>query len=114
MEDSLIELIEKIGYPIYKQGSFTESQEYPDTFFTFWNNQSNDHAYYSNESYGNVWDYDLNVYSVDPETIYSALEGARDILKENGWIVPSCGYDVYSDQPTHTGRGMGVTFLKTF
>lgn len=113
MEDELIRLIEEMGFPIYRQGSFSDTKEYPKSFFTFWNEQSPDHAHYSNNAYGTEWYYTLNIYSSEPETTYKALADAREILKKNGWIVPSSGYDVYSDQPTHTGRGMEIIFLDT-
>lgn len=111
MEDQLIELLESLGYQVYRQGSFTEDQKYPDNFFTFWNTDSPDHAHYDNSDYLSNWEYDVNFYSVDPELTYSVLSNARKILKENRWIVPSRGYDVYSDENTHTGRGMQAIFL---
>ena len=48
MEDTLITLLESLGYPAYRQGSITENKPYPDHFFTFWNNDSPDHAHYDN------------------------------------------------------------------
>lgn len=111
MEDQLIELLESLGYQVYRQGSFIEDQKYPDSFFTFWNTDSPDHAHYDNSDYLANWEYDVNFYSVDPELTYSVLSNARKLLKENRWIVPSRGYDVYSDENTHTGRGMQAIFL---
>ena len=111
MEDALIEILSSLGYPVYRQGSFDEDDPYPDSFFTFWNTYSPDHAHYDNEDYLAEWEYDVNFYSVDPELTYSVLADARSLLKENGWIVPSRGYDVFSDEKTHTGRGMQAIFL---
>ena len=84
-----------------------------DSFFTFWNSDAPDHSYYDNRSYGTAWAFMVNFYSIDPELTYSVPEAARDLLKENGWIVPGRGYDVYSDEPTHTGRGITVYYLET-
>ena len=109
----MIDLLETFEYPVYRQGSFSEEQEYPEHFFTFWNNRSPDHAHYSNRSYGTEWDFDVFFYSVDPELTYSVLSSARDLLKFNNWIVPSNGYDVNSDQPSHFGRGIQILFLET-
>ena len=47
MREKLIEVLEKSGYPAYLQGSFTEDQKYPETFFTFWEFQAED-QYYDN------------------------------------------------------------------
>lgn len=112
MVDELIELLESLGYTVYRQGSLA-GVEYPDTFFTFWENDSPDHAHYDNQSYGTAYDFSVYVYSVDADLAYSLTEEARDILKVNGWVVPSKGYDVASDDNTHIGRGLQVYYLKT-
>ena len=111
MEDQLIELLQSLGYGVYRQGSFNEDQRYPDSFFTYWNTESPDHANYDNEDYKTDWAFDVNFYSVDPDLTYSVLARARILLKQNNWIVPSRGYDVYSDEATHTGRGMQALYL---
>ena len=112
MEDNLIEILESFGYPVYRQGSLTEDEAYPDSFFTFWNNDSPDHAHYDGEEYGTDWDFDVNFYSNNPEKTYKVLADARIKLKESKWIVPGKGYDVASDEVTHTGRGMRAFYLQ--
>lgn len=112
MEDRLIELLEEFNYPVYRQGSLTEDEEYPDTFITYWNTDSPDHAHYDNTEYGTAWAFDVNVYSNNPEITYNLLSDIRTLLKQNKWIVPGKGYDVLSDEPTHTGRGIESYFLE--
>lgn len=112
MEDKLIEILETFGYSVVRQGSLGPDEEYPDSFFTFWNNDSPDHAHYDNAEYGTEWDFDVNFYSVDPEKTYKVLADARIKLKQNKWIIPGKGYDVASDEVTHTGRGMRVFYLE--
>ena len=112
MEDKLIEILETFGYPVVRQGSLGPDEEYPDSFFTFWNNDSPDHAHYDNAEYGTEWDFDVNFYSIDPEKTYQVLANARIKLKQNKWIIPGKGYDVASDEVTHTGRGMRVFYLE--
>lgn len=112
MVDELIEILEEIGYPVYRQGSLSDTQEYPDHFFTFWNTGSPDHASYDNKKYGTSWDFSIYFYSVDPDKTYDVLATAQMSLKRNGWIVTSMGYDVESDVETHTGRGVDVQFLE--
>lgn len=113
MEDKLIELLSSLGYPVYRQGSFTEWEKYPDSFFTFWNTDSPDHSHYDNTDYATDWGFDVNFYSIDPELTYKVLADARILLKQNKWVIPSKGYDVYSDEATHTGRGMSALYLET-
>lgn len=112
MEDDLIQILETLGYPVIRQGSLSPDEEYPDSFFTFWNNDSPDHAHYDNAEYGTEWDFDVNFYSTDPEKTYRVLAYARIKLKQNKWIIPGKGYDVASDEVTHTGRGMRAFYLE--
>lgn len=109
MEDALIELLETLGYPVYRQGSVSV---YDSSFFTFWNNDSPDHAHYDNQQYGTEWNFSVNFYSIDPALTYSVLADARILLKQNGWVVPSQGYDVQSDEASHTGRGLTIFYLE--
>ena len=81
MEDNLISILESFGYPVFRQGSLTGDEPYPDDFFTFWNNDSSDHSHYNNDEYGTTWDFDVNFYSTDPEKAYSILTEARKKIK---------------------------------
>ena len=111
MEDLLISTLAALGYPVRLQGSLLPDESYPDSFFTFWNSDSPDHSHYDNDDYATDYAFDVNFYSTDPELVYQTIADARILLKQNKWIVPSRGYDVYSDEPTHTGRGMQAIFL---
>lgn len=112
MEDLLIELLSTFGYPVRLQGSFAEDEKYPEHFFTFWNNSSDSQSYYDNDENAIVYNYDVNFYSCDPERVYSALREAKQLLKANGFIISGDGYSVASDEPTHDGRGMNVSYIK--
>lgn len=112
MEDALLEILEATGYPVYRQGSMSEDDTYPETFVTFWNNESADHSHYDNTEYGIFWNFDVNVYSSDPELTYSVLSDIRTALKGAGWIVSGKGYDVASDEATHTGRGLTALIVE--
>ena len=108
MEDELITILESFKYPVYRQGSMSNDDAYPETFFTFWNNDSPDHSHYDNEEYGTNWDFNIYVYSSDPAKTYSLLADARAALKAAGWICMGKGFDSSSDEETHTGRGLEV------
>ena len=113
MEDNLIELLLSLKYPVYRQGSLTEEQGYPESFFTFWNYDSPDHSHYDNQPYGTEWNFGVYFYSTDPALTYSVLSDARILLMQNNWIVPSKGFDVKSDLASHTGRGLTIFYLET-
>lgn len=112
MEDKFIKIIEELGYPVIKQGSMAEKEEYPDTFFTFWNNSVDDGSHYDNEASTFLWDFDLNVYSIDPEKIEELLIKAKEKLVKEGFIVGGKGHDVISDEKSHIGRGIDVQAIE--
>lgn len=111
MEDRLIELLSTYGYPVIRQGSLSEDEPYPDNFFTFWNNDSYDGAHYDNEAVSTAYDYDVNFYSNSPANTYDVLRKAITLLKTNGFIISGDGYDVASDEDSHTGRGVRALYL---
>ena len=105
MEELLIKTIKEMGYPIIKQGSLSEDENYPD-------NTSDDGSHYDNESNTYIWDFDLNVYSSDPEKINKLLLDAKEKLIKKEFIVNGKGHDLISDEPTHTGRGINVQIIE--
>lgn len=113
MEDSLITLLESLKYPVIRQGSLAPDEEYPATFFTFWNNTEDEHSAYDNETLNVEYDFDVNIYSNNPALAYSLLTSARSLLRSSGWIITERGRDVKSDEITHIGRGMRVAYLNT-
>lgn len=112
MDNVLIEILSSFGYPVYRQGSMSDDATYPDTFFTYWNYDSPDHNHYDNTDYGTEWDFNIYVYSNDPDMTYNLLASARAALKSAGWICQGKGFDVQSDEETHTGRGLNVIYME--
>lgn len=112
MIDKLISVLETFNYPIFETGSLGMDEEYPDTFFTYWNNFCEDGTHYDNQAINYVWDFDVNVYSTDPNTVEELLLKAKESLIEEGFIVGGKGYAVKSDEITHTGRGINVKIIE--
>ena len=110
MEDLLISVLEQLGYPVKRQGSLLPDEPYPNHFFTFWNDSADGSSYYSNTETAIIWQYSLNFYSSDPNMVTTKLLEAKSLLKAKGWIVNGAGYDVASDEPTHTGRGITILY----
>jgi len=110
MKEFLIELLESFGYPVFLQGSLGDCA-YPESFFTIWNNSSDDNNHYDNEPVSYTWSFDVNFYSVNPELVNNMLLEAKAVLKANGFIISGKGYDLMSDEPTHTGRGMNALII---
>ena len=108
----LLDTLNEFELPIYLQGSMSVDDAYPASFFTFWNNNTDDAAFYDNTESQTVWNFDLNFYSNDPDLVNSVLLEAKPLLKAAGFIPNGSGYDVMSDEPTHTGRGMNFIYIQ--
>ena len=111
MTKALIDILESFKYPVFRQGSLSDSDPYPETFITFWCNASPDHSHYDDHEYGTAWDFGVYVYSAIPNTCYTLTAEIRTALKAAGWIVPSQGFDVTSDEASHIGRGLDCYYL---
>lgn len=110
VKENLIEVVESLGYPVFQQGSLGDDEAYPESFFTFWNNSSPDTAHYDNDAIAWAWNFDLMFYSVDPALVNEKLLEAKTLLRQHGFIVGGKGFDVASDEITHTGRGITVLY----
>lgn len=99
-------------YPIILQGSLSDEDEFPDSFFTFFNNDTVDEAFFDNNETETIWDFDLNFYSIDPALVNSVLVEAKPLLKAAGFLVDGKGYDVLSNNPTHTGRAINILYIE--
>lgn len=112
VKERLIEVLSTFGHPVFLQGTLAENEQYPTSFFTFWNNSTDGAAFYDDDCTVFEWDLDVNFYSEDPELVNSVLVQARKKLKEAGFIVRGKGHDIASDEITHTGRGLDVYYME--
>ena len=109
----LIEVLESIGYPVYLQGSFTEGQEYPDAFFTYWRFDAPEPSHYNNQAFSCSWGFWIYVYSNNPRALEQVEQETKKKLKENGFTPVGNWVDSKSDEPTHTGSMLTVRYLET-
>lgn len=112
MVDLLIGTLEKMGYPVKRQGSLLENEPYPESFFTFWNDDTTGQSHYNNEENVILWEYSVNFYSSNTKSVNTKLLEAKKLLTEAGFTVSGAGYDVASDEITHTGRGISVYYAQ--
>lgn len=110
--DKLIETLEGLDYPVFRQGSMSQGQQYPNAFFTYWNGSTDDGSHYDNRAIKIIWEFDVNFYATSPNLVEEQLLAAKAALTEKGFIVSGVGYDVASDEPTHTGRGFEAVFIE--
>lgn len=112
MKEALIALLETFGYPVRLQGSLSPKEAYPNSFFTYWNNEVADGHHYDNDAIYFEWNFTVSFYSTDPSLVNTVLVQLRTLLKQNGWIVRGKGYDASSDEITHTGRAIDILYME--
>ena len=103
MRNELVELLHTFGFPVFRQGSINPAEPYPDSFFTYWINASDDTGFYSGSPFNAIMTIWIYFYSTDFRTVETISESARELLRERGYIVQGKPTDAYSDVPTHTG-----------
>lgn len=108
----LIDTLEKLGYPVLLQGSMASDAAYPDSFITFFTNDSPDIGYYDNTPVGTAWDFQVAFYSNDPLLVEREAKRIRKELLAVGFIAYGRGRDIPSDEPTHTGWVNDYTYLE--
>ena len=112
MKTLLIDTLEKLGYPVYLQGTMPEDEEYPASFITFFTLAGDDAAHFDNEPAGTAWSYQVIFYSSDPLLVASVPREIHSRLKAVGFIPQGRGRDIPSDEPTHTGCAMAFYYLE--
>lgn len=110
----LEKVFEKIGLDYSRQGSYSNESEYPPSFFTFWNYNTNEEAFYDNESNKAIWEWNVYYYTNDPSTLYSRMEEFIKLAKEEGFIPEGLGYDVASDRPDYPGRMVRIKYIEQY
>lgn len=113
VKEKLIEALKPLGYPIYLQGSIAPEEAYPDTLITFWVSNANDGSHYDDRPNNWVWEFDVFIYSNDPEVVNTKPDEIRKALTAAGFIARGKGWDIPSDEPTHTGWAQEYYYIET-
>lgn len=115
MKNTLINILEGLNtpaLPVILQGSLAPNQTYPPAFFTFDNIETPSASHYDNKAHAYIWRFTVYFYATDPDLVASELQAAIDALMAAGWIIDGKGYDVPSDEVTHTGRAFEADFVE--
>lgn len=110
MKERLIEILESTGVEVYEQGSVTDEESYPENFFTYWNDDTEDEDHYDNRPHSCIWYFTINFYSINPLICTTMILKAKKLLEENGWTVDGKGKDVYSGLKSHSGRSIEAIY----
>lgn len=108
MKHNLTLLLSSRGFPVRMQGSLNPDRRFPDSFFTYWNFETPEGAFYNNNAHLATWGFWIYFYSIDPELVETEIDAIIKLLKSNGYIVVGRGEDADSGRETHTGRMITV------
>lgn len=103
IKEHLIEILETSGYEVLQQGSLLDKESYPDSFYTFYNIDSNEN-YYDNKSYCMIKHFTICFYTNNPKILQNEVTKMRNLLKKNDFFV-TAETDVKSDEDSHYGLG---------
>ena len=112
IKEKLWKTLETLGHEVYQQGSFTDTSEYPDNFFTIWNDETEETKHYDNKARCYIWYFTVNFYSTNPFSTEMELLKAITLLEMKGWIAEGKGEDTYSGTNTHSGRSVRVKYIE--
>lgn len=104
--DEILELLEEIkeakGFDYFRQGSLSDNN-YPASFFTFWNIDTKDEKFYDNEERRFNELVQIGFYTSNANLIYSEMESFRKKAKAKGFQCTRAT-DAPSGVDTHFGR----------
>lgn len=106
VKERLIEALEPLGWPVYLQGSIPQGEAYPPAFVTFWASSVDGGNPYDDAPRSWSWDIDVFFYGTDPREVDGAPDRIIGALRTAGFMPFGKGFDLPSDEPTHTGWAM--------
>lgn len=114
MWDELEDVFEELNLPYSRQGSYGSDEDYPNSFFTYWNADTPEGGFYDDESHKAIWLWYVYFYTNDPSLIYSKMDEFIAKAKKHGFIIEGRGNDIQSDQPDYFGRVVRVRFIENY
>ena len=100
------------GKTLFLQGTHNPDEPYPDTFLTFWIDDTADNAHFDNKTTSYDWTVSVILYSNNPVIVNTKPDEIRAALKAVGFIPQGKGHDIPSDAPTHTGWAMDFIYTE--
>ena len=113
MKQKLIDILDNhCPNNVYLQGTMNPDAEYPADFVTFWTPATDDAAHFDNDVAAVDWTFYVIYYSSDPAQVNTKPFEIAAALKAAGFVQRGRGYDILSDEPTHTGWAMEFTCVE--
>ena len=103
MKDLIITTLEALGYEVSLQGTMPEDEPYPESFITFQIIGSPEQDFFDGVPMGTRWEIQVFFYTSNPALMSTVPTEIYNAMKAVGFIPQGKGFDIPSDEPTHTG-----------
>lgn len=114
MKSLLISILETIcPNNVYLQGTLNPNVAYPESFITFFCDDTPEDDFYDDEPQSVIWSFSVIFYSSNPALVGTQPPAIIAALKQGGFIPQGRGHDIPSDRVTHTGWAMDFTIRQT-
>lgn len=111
INQTIIDALASLDYPVILQGSYAPEEEIPDTFITFQTMTSDTQESFDNEEALTAWEINITIYSRDPEALSELASSTRDLLKAAEFIPQGKGFDMISNEAGFLGWGQNYKYL---
>lgn len=112
MWEKLEEIFKKLELPYSRQGSYESENDYPPSFFTFWNANTPNDGFYDNKEHRVLWYWYIYFYTKNASIFYSKMNEFIALAKEAGFIVEGRGSDAPTDRPDYFGRYVRIIYIE--
>lgn len=106
----LEEVFKEMGIDYARQGSYRDGDTLPDSFFTFWNINSNYGEEYDNLPHQLIEEWGISFYSNNPQNIYTTSEEFIKKARDKGFVIEGGAYDTNSDLHNYYGRYIRIKY----
>ncbi len=106
MKLRLFNVLSTFDFPVFLQGTISENEPYPESFITFFTEDTEDRNFFDNEVNSIDWTFSVIFYTSEPNRMSYIPRLIIETLKMEGFIPQGRGRDIPSDVPTHTGWAM--------
>lgn len=114
MKELLIQTLAALKIPIFLHGTLGEDEPFPPAFITFITTASDDAFEFDDTPTHTSWEYQVIIYSDDPQKLEQYAAQSRTALKGAGFIPQGKGVDIQSEEPTHTGWVANYKYISTY
>ena len=111
--EALERILSATGCEYVRQGSFSESDEIPDTYFAFWNFDTPEDSFFDNSPTRTVWYWQVYLYTKDPSIMYSKMDELLALARQSGFVLDGRAWDIATGEVGYVGRTVRLIYIET-